>query len=1569
MRAGPRLFRMAGLVAMAFAALVTAGGQAFAACFSVSPGSGVAGTTVTISASSGLSGTTSVTFGGVAATILAGGTDTQIQVTVPTEPTPTVSSVTNISPPFGFGFGTSYGPTSGGNTVQITGTNFNPSVDVALSGGSCHDTLSGGFTYSVVTVVTIGGSAATFSVLNSTTILATAPPGIPGAAAVLVVTTNTNSGTSGVGRYTYAVGGPSVTTIGPTFGLTTGGNIVTITGSNFIPGNLHGGGGATTVSIGGHAATNVVVSSTVSITAIVPAGSAGAADVVVTTPVGNSGDNYLYLYEAPLQPSIQLILNANSSSPYLGTSQGTTQGGDKVTITGSNFTGATVVAIGGTPVTSFTIDSPGQITTTTPAHAAGTFSATVTVPSASPTMGSGGSFTFKTPPPTVQAINPNTGSTVGGTKVSIAGSNFTGATAVNFGTVPASSFTVTNDNSVTATAPPSGSAGSVDITVVTPNGTSSTTAADVFTYFTGTPPPTISQINPSTGSTAGNTTVVITGTNFIGATSVTFGGKAATSFMVNTGPTPPAGTQITAVTPSGSGTVNVAVTTPGGTATVANGYAYTAAAPTVTSISPSSGPTQGGTLITITGANFSGQPQVTVGGVQASSVTLISSTQIQAVTPAGTGTKDVVVTTSFASSATSAADQFIYTTGSPPPAPLPTIAPSGISPASGPTAGGQNVTITGTGFTGASSVTFNSVAATKLQVVSDTQITATTPPGAAGPATVLVTTPGGTASSTAYSYVPAAPTVTSITPNTGTTAGGTFVTIIGTNFLAGAVVSIGAAPTNVTVVSATTITATTAAHPAGQVNVVVQTTAGTGTATNLYTYLAQPVPTVTAISPNVGPTSGGTAVTITGTNFTGATAVTIGGTPATLVHVVSATSITAVTPIGTAGAANVVVTTPAGTSTGGTGLFTYDAAPTVTGVTPPNGVPAGGYMAIISGTNFVAGATVKFGNTAATVSSVNSPTSITVTVPPGAGTVDVMVTTPGGASVINSSDQFIYVAVPTVTSVAPNAGLPAGGTVVTIIGTGFTGATAVMFGATAATTFTVNSPTSITATSPVGTSTVNITVTTPGGTSATNAGDQFSYGKAATTLTLTSSPNPSVYGQTVTFTATVTGRSPSGTVTFSQGGTQIGTAPLTNITATSATATFAISTLPLGANPVTASYGGDANNAADPETITQYVNAPSDSIKLRELQVAAMPIVANLSSQAISGAVDVAIAAGFTGSCSSIPTPNGSGFTYCFDGNSQAQDGATSASQQARARIDDGFAALGYAGDPTDTRSAATPNALVASNFGPYGARPAAASYAPPREWLAWIDLRGTDFDRNSVGSDLKGVHLNAIAGLTHVFSPALLVGVLAGYEHFDFTSQAYNGVLTGQGATVGAYLGWRLSPSVRFTAGTAWSDVFAGATSGTATGNFTGHRWLAFGGLTGTVGWAGAVVEPSAQIYTLWEHENPFTDSLGTQQLSHDFDTGRASSGLKIAFPFAAGSGTLSPYAGLYADYYFSMDNSTTVGLTTVPIIQGWGARATGGVTVSIPGGAQISAGSEFSGIGNDTHIWTLTVRGNVPF
>jgi hypothetical protein len=154
----------------------------------------------------------------------------------------------------------------------------------------------------------------------------------------------------------------------------------------------------------------------------------------------------------------------------------------------------------------------------------------------------------------VTGVTPSTGPPTGGTSVTITGTDLSGATAVDFGSTPA---TVTADSatSITATAPPG--TGSVDVTVTTPDGTSAVSSADQFTYTVVVPPPTVTAISPVTGPTAGGTHVTITGTNLAGATAVDFGSTPGTI-------TADSPTSVTATSPAGAGTVDVTVVTPSG---------------------------------------------------------------------------------------------------------------------------------------------------------------------------------------------------------------------------------------------------------------------------------------------------------------------------------------------------------------------------------------------------------------------------------------------------------------------------------------------------------------------------------------------------------------------------------------------------------------------------------------------------------------------------------------------------------------------------------------------------------------------------------------------------------------------------------------------------------------------------------------------------------------------------------------------------------------------------------------------------------------------------------------------
>jgi hypothetical protein len=472
-------------------------------------------------------------------------------------------------------------------------------------------------------------------------------------------------------------------------------------------------------------------------------------------------------------------------------------------------------------------------------------------------------------------------------------------------------------------------------------------------------------------------------------------------------------------------------------------------------------------------------------------MTVLSDTRITVKSPVHTaGVVDITVITPRGTSVTSSADQFTYI-------PLPTV--TGITPSSGPQAGGTTVTITGTGFTGATGVRFGTTPGTAVTVVSDTTITVQSPARTAGIADVTVTTPGGTSAVVAgdrFTYVPA-PAVTGITPASGSLAGGTVVTITGTGFAGATAVTFGeTAGTGLTVVSASTITVKSPAHASGIVDVRVTTPSGTSTIVTGDRFTYAPAPAVTGIAPSSGPVAGGTVVTITGTGFTGATGVRFGTTAGTTLTVVSDTTITVRSPAHIAGVVDVTVITPRGTSvTSSADQFTYAPIPTVTGITPASGPQAGGTTVTITGTGFTGATGVRFGTTAGTSLTVTDATHIVITSPARtAGIVDVTVITPGGTSAIVYGDRFTYVPAPAVTSITPASGSVAGGTVVTIYGTGFTSATAVTFGETAGTGLTVVYANMIKVKSPAhAAGIVDVRVTTPGGTSTIVALDKFTY--------------------------------------------------------------------------------------------------------------------------------------------------------------------------------------------------------------------------------------------------------------------------------------------------------------------------------------------------------------------------------------------------------------------------------------------------------------------------------------------
>jgi IPT/TIG domain/Fibronectin type III domain/Abnormal spindle-like microcephaly-assoc'd, ASPM-SPD-2-Hydin len=948
---------------------------------SVTPSNGpvAGGTAVTIGGTNFTAGAT-VTFGTAAATNVVVVNSTTITATTPAGSVGAVTvtvtvngqsgslanGFTYVAPPTVTSVSPNSGTTTGGTAVTIGGTNF-----------------AAGAT------VTFGTAAATnVAVLNSTTITATTPAGSVGAVTVTVTNLGSQSGSLANG-YTYVVV-PTVTSVTPNSGPVAGGTAVTIGGANFAAG--------ATVTFGTAVATNVAVLNGTTITATTPAGSVGAVTVTVTNPGSLSGslaNGYTYV----AVPTVTSVTPNN----------GPIEGGTAVTIGGTNFAAGATVTFGTASATNVVVVNGTTITATTPAGSVGAVTVTITNPgSLSGSLANGYTYVVV---PTVTSVAPNNGPIAGGTAVTIGGTNFAAGATVTFGTASATNVVVVDSTTITATTP-AGSAGAVTVTV-TVNGQSGS-LANGFTY-TGSvaisfvqrnsADPQSSQatvaVSYTAAETAGDLNVVVVGWNDTTSTVQSVTDSLGNTYSLAIGPT--SGTALRQ-------SIYYAANVKAGANTVTVTFNQAAAFPDIRVLEyrgvNAVDVTMGGSGNSATSS--SGAATTTIANDLIFGANMVATTTKAAgsgftsrviTSPDGDIAEDKVVTTAGSNSATATLSSagpwvmqmvaFGNVSG-----PLPTV--TSVTPNNGPVAGGTAVTIGGTNFAAGATVTFGTAAATNVVVVNSTTITAKTPAGSAGAVMVTVSNPGGQSGglANAFTYI-APPTVTSVTPSNGPVAGGTAVTIGGTNFTAGATVTFGtAAATNVVVVNSTTITATTPAGSVGAVTVTVTVNGQSGSLANGFTYVAPP--TVTSVSPNSGTTTGGTAVTIGGTNFAAGATVTFGTAAATNVAVLNSTTITATTPAGSVGAVTVTVTNLGSQSGSLANGYTYVVVPTVTSVTPNSGPVAGGTAVTIGGANFAAGATVTFGTAVATNVAVLNGTTITATTPAGSvGAVTVTVTVNG----------------------------------------------------------------------------------------------------------------------------------------------------------------------------------------------------------------------------------------------------------------------------------------------------------------------------------------------------------------------------------------------------------------------------------------------------------------------------------------------------------------------------------------------------------------------------------------------
>ncbi|WP_306550741.1 IPT/TIG domain-containing protein [Daejeonella sp.] len=669
-----------------------------------------------------------------------------------------------------------------------------------------------------------------------------------------------------------------------------------------------------------------------------------------------------------------------------------------------------------------------------------------------------------------------------GTTVRIVGENLSTASAVTFGGTPAASFSVVSATQIDAVLA-TGASGEIAITTA-----GGTAFLNGFVYL---PPPVINSFLPNFGFLGD--TITISGTNLNTTSLISFGDIPAASFIVVNDQT------VKAVLGAGaSGKISL-ITTAG--TVEASGFTY-APRPSISSFTPSG---KLGDIIVINGSNFKQIQSVKFGGMAAASFTVDSDQKISAVL--GLGSAGIVTVTSTYGTATK--EGFVYF-------PAPTI--TAFNPQLA--AEGATVRITGTNFTGATEVLFGGKAQSSFVVNSATEISVIINNAANG--SVSVTTSGGTAVKEGFTFISTL-RIDSFSPKIAATD--QKVVVNGSNFIKVIELSFGGTPAkSFTVDSETMITAIVALGSSGDIK--IRTADGLVSAPG-FTYIM--VPRVDYFTPaNAG---AGTTLRITGINFDQVTSVKFGSIEAASFKVLSATTIEAVLATGASGAVSV-------TNPGGTGEirgFTFIPLPAISSIDPLLG--GKGTEINIYGTNFLTTHTVSIGNKVVTSFKIISATHISAYVADGASDGKVVVSTLGGSS---SFDGFRFILPPLVSSFLPQSAIA--GVSVLITGANLGEVKGVSFGGKAAASFTILSPTSISAVVASGSASGNIVLTNPGG-QAIKEGFTFIYTLPSTNFSISAtglSCRGTMNGiisiktlQTLNYTATITGNGQNNRYDFS----------------------------------------------------------------------------------------------------------------------------------------------------------------------------------------------------------------------------------------------------------------------------------------------------------------------------------------------------------------------------------------------------------------------------------------------------
>lgn len=459
------------------------------------------------------------------------------------------------------------------------------------------------------------------------------------------------------------------------------------------------------------------------------------------------------------------------------------------------------------------------------------------------------------------------------------------------------------------------------------------------------------EVIPPQGPLDGGNQLRITGQGLIDGTTIFMGSRQMAVEVV--------GQNLIGYAPAGTtpGPVTIKAISPDGrTSILPDAYTYLTTL-RFDSISPSRVPTTGGVEVEILGEGFVQQTTVSFSGTSALRVEVIDNNRLRAITPPrARGFVDVRLTTPSASIVAPSALEYFEP-----------LRLDRVDPASGPSAGGQRVTLYGEGFNTQARVMLDGVTA-QIEQINPTQntITLTTPPHPSGLVDITIEQDAQSARlSNAYLYRnDDAPTLAAIRPNFGPEDGGQEVTLTGVGLdHPNARFVFGDKEATIQAKSATTARVLTPANTVGKVDVIFyQGTDERGRLVQAYDY--RPGLWLDQLSPAQGPVEGGTKVTLQGRGLLGVERVSFGGLPAQFT-ITSDTAIEATSPVHSAGPVTVSIER-AGLTANLIDGYTYTEPLEIWGFSPTRGSIAGGTFIQIRGRGFYGALEASLANSPAT---------------------------------------------------------------------------------------------------------------------------------------------------------------------------------------------------------------------------------------------------------------------------------------------------------------------------------------------------------------------------------------------------------------------------------------------------------------------------------------------------------------------------------------------------------------------------------------------------------------------------